>query len=172
MKMQKNEVNSSQVQIIVDFVSQCKGLGFLESGGEELVICQSADFKYLTLKTRMIDEVIRRMDNKKEVFLQINFLNGKKVILTDSLVGFEPFSCSDLDMNKLPKVVTTPDLLNFIEVLEESIFDTKVSPEDIKDVKQYFDSLLLGAENIGFNLICEKIWMLKLLNYNITCTRS
>ena len=172
MKMQKNETNLSPIEMIVDFVSQCRGLSFLESGIEELVIVQSADCKHLTLKVKMIDEVIRRMDNKKEAFLQINFLNGKKVILTDGLIGFKPLSYSNLDMNKLPKVVTTPDLLNFIEVLEESIFDTRVSQKDIKDVKQYFDSLLLGAENIGFNLICEKIWMLKLLNYHITCSRA
>ena len=168
MKEQKQNSTSPLVQSIVDFVSQCRGLILLESGTGELAICQRVDGKSLILKTKNIKDVLSRVDTKKENFLQVNFLDGKKVILTDSLIGFKPANYSDLDMNRLPKVVTTPDLISFIEVLEDSLYDTEVSMDEIEDVRQYFDSVLMGAEAIGFNLICERIWITRLLNQQIS----
>ena len=167
LKMQKCEPNSPLVQSIVHFVSQSRGLSFLESGANELTICQNVDGKYLTVNTITIAEVLSRRDSKQDLFLQVNFSDGRKVILTDSLIGFKPAIYSDLDMNRLPKVVTTPDLISFIEVLEDSLHDTEVGMEEIEDVKQYFESVLMGAEAIGFNLICERIWIARLLNHQI-----
>ena len=163
-----NEPSPSIVKSIVNFVSQSRGLRFLESGTNELIICQSVDGKSLKLKTNTIADVLTRKDSKKDDFLQVNFSNGKKVILTDNLIGFKPAMYSDLDMNRLPKVVTTPDLISFIEVLEDSLHDTEVSMDEITDVKQYFESVLMGAEAIGFDLICERIWIARLLNYQIS----
>ncbi len=165
--MQKCEPSSPLVQSIVHFVSQSRGLSFLESGANELTICQNVDGKHLTVDTNTIAEVLSRKDSKQELFLQVNFSDGRKVILTDSLIGFKPAIYSDLDMNRLPKVVTTPDLISFIEVLEDSLHDTEVGMEEIEDVKQYFESVLMGAEAIGFNLICERIWIARLLNHQI-----
>ncbi len=167
MKIQKCESTSPLIQSIVKFVSQSRGLRFLESGTDELIICQSVDGKYLTVDTNTISEVLPRTDSKKDLFLQVNFSDGKKVILTENLIGFKPAIYSDLDMNRLPKVVTTPDLISFIEVLEDSLYDTEVSMDEIEDVKQYFECVLMGAEAIGFNLICERIWIARLLNYQI-----
>ena len=113
MKIQKCESTTPLIQSIVNFVSQSRGLRFLESGTDELIICQSVDGKYLTVDTNTISEVLPRTDSKKDLFLQVNFSDGKKVILTDSLIGFKPAIYSDLDMNRLPKVVTTPDLISF-----------------------------------------------------------
>ena len=168
MKVQKCETTAPLVKSIVSFVSQSRGLRFLESGTDELIISQSIDGKYLTVNTNTITEVLPRKDSKKDLFLQVNFSDGKKVILTDNLIGFKPASYSDLDMNRLPKVVTTPDLISFIEVLEDSLYDTEVSMDEIKDVKQYFESVLIGAEAIGFNLICERVWIARLLNHQIS----
>ncbi len=172
MKIQKCSAPSPLVQSIVNFVSQSRGLGFLESGTDELIICQSLDGKHLKMNTKTIAEVLSRKDSKKEPFLQVNFRDGKKVILTDSLIGFKPAVYSDLDMNRLPKVVTTPDLISFIEVLEDSLYDTEVGMDEIEDVKQYFESVLMGAEAIGFNLICERIWIARLLNHQISTGRA
>ncbi|MCY4321439.1 MAG: hypothetical protein OXC37_03410 [Bdellovibrionaceae bacterium] len=168
MKIQKDEPAYSLVKSIVNFVSQSRGLRFLESGTDELIICQSIDGKHLKVNTNTIAEVLPRKDSNKELFLQVNFSDGKKVILTDNLIGFKPAIYSDLDMNRLPKVVTTPDLISFIEVLEDSLYDTEVSMDEIEDVKQYFESVLMGAEAIGFNLICERIWIARLLNHQIS----
>lgn len=168
MKIQKCEQNYSLAQSIVNFISQTRGLRLLESGINELTISQSIDGKYLTINTNNLSEVLTRQDSQQDNFLQVNFLNGKKVILTDSLIGFKPMIYSDLDMDRLPKIVTTPDLISFIEVLEDSLYDTKVSINEIKDVNQYFKSVLMGAEVIGFNLICERIWIARLLNQQIS----
>lgn len=168
MKVHKCETTAPLVKSIVNFVSQSRGLRFLESGTDELIISQSIDGKYLTVNTNTITEVLPRKDSKKDLFLQVNFSDGKKVILTDNLIGFKPATYSDLDMNRLPKVVTTPDLISFIEVLEDSLYDTEVSMDEIKDVKQYFESVLMGAEAIGFNLICERVWIARLLNHQIS----
>ena len=167
MKIQKCESTTPLIQSIVNFVSQSRGLRFLESGTDELIICQSVDGKYLTVDTNTISDVLSRTDSKKDLFLQVNFSDGKKVILTDKLIGFKPAVYSDLDMNRLPKVVTTPDLISFIEVLEDSLYDTEVNMDEIEDVKQYFECVLMGAEAIGFNLICERIWIARLLNHQI-----
>lgn len=168
VKTQKCESTSSITQSIVHFVSQSRGLRLLESGINELIIFQSIDGKYLTINTNNLSKVLSRKDSNQNHFLQVNFLNEKKVILTDNLIGFKPIIASDLDMNRLPKVVTTPDLISFIEVLEDSLYNTEVSMNEIKNVKQYFESVLMGAEAIGFNLICERIWIACLLNHQIS----
>ena len=166
--MQKCNYGVHLVHPIVDFVSGCRGLSFLESDTGELTICQRVDGKFLTFKIQNILEVIPREDAKKEKFLQVNFSDGKKIILTDSLIGFKPISCSDLDMNRLPKVVTTPDLISFVEVLEESFYDTTTDADEIEDVRQYFNAVLMGGEAVGFNLVCERIWAARLMNQQIS----
>ena len=71
-----------------------------------------------------------------------------------------------MDIDRLPKVVTTPDLISFIDILENSLCSgVQVMAEDIEDVRQYFDSVLMGAEAIGFNLMCERMWIERLFNY-------
>ena len=172
MKMQKCASDSCNIQSVVDFISQCRGLRLLESGPDELIICQRVDEKSLTFKPSQIEEVLFRTDVKNEDFLQINFFDGKKVILTDNLIGFKPAVQDSLDMKRLPKVVTTPDLISFIEVLEDSLHNNNVTIDEIEDVKQYFNSVLMGAEAIGFNLTCERIWMARILNRQITIGNS
>ena len=166
--MQKCNYGSHLVHPIVDFVSGCRGLSFLESDAGELIIYQRIDGKSLTIKIQSILEVIPREDAKKEKFLQINFSDNKKIILTDSLIGFKPISYSDLDMNRLPKVVTTPDLISFVEVLEESFYDATTGMDEIEDVKKYFNAVLMGGEDVGFNLVCERVWAAQLLNHQIS----
>ena len=153
---------------IVEFVSQCRGLSLLESGEKELIIYQRVDGKCLPVKTNHITEVIPRSDNKKEQFLQINFMNNKKIILTDGLVGFKPVIGSHLNANRLPKVVTTPDLVSFIETLEEAFYDATAGIDEIEDVREYFDSILQGGEAVGFNLMCERLWATRLLSHQIS----
>lgn len=162
----KPQESTSPIRSLVDFVSQCHGLSFLESDNGELTICQRIDGKYLTFKTSDVEKVLCRVDVQKKPFLQVNFINDKKLLLTDDLIGFKPIMSSGLDMDRLPKVVTTPDLISFIDILENSLCSgVQVMAEDIEDVRQYFDSVLMGAEAIGFNLMCERMWIERLFNY-------
>ena len=51
----------------------------------------------------------------------MNFQNSYKVLLTDNLIGFKPQETLGLDMTRIPKVVTTPDLFSVYEAIEESL---------------------------------------------------
>jgi len=78
-------------------------------------------------------------------FLQVNFLSGKKILLTENLIGFKPVPSRGLDLSKLPKVVTTPDLLSVVEAIEDSI-SFAVANDELDVLKRVFDSVLRGAE--------------------------
>lgn len=161
--------SKSPVRSLVDFVSQCHGLSFLESSNGELTICQRMDGKHLTFKINDIEKVLCRLDVQNKAFLQVNFMDDRKMLLTDDLIGFKPVVSSKLDADRLPKVVTTPDLISFIDILENSLSNgSTVMAEDLEDVRQYFDSVLLGAEAIGFNLMCERMWIERLFSYRPT----
>ena len=146
------------VETIQQFVEHSKGLKLsMNSSNDEFTVYQHIDGKYLTFRCKDVEEVLKRKDAKKEPFIQINFYGDKKIILTDKFIGFKPFSIPDLDMAKLPKVVTTPDLLNFIEIIEDSMYEMDVSSVEVLDIRRYFESVLLGAEKVGFDLICERV---------------
>jgi hypothetical protein len=100
-----------------------------------------------------------REDVEGRKFLQVNYHSGLKVLITDTLVGFKPAEIAGLDMGRIPKVVTTPDLLSVFEAIEEGV---GVDPE-IETLKKVFFSILLGAESVGFELSNEKKWITRLI---------
>ena len=67
-------------------------------------------------------------------------------------------------MSKLPKVVTTPDLISVLEAIEE-VIHLRDSESDVDVLKKLYISVLEGAESVGFDLTEEKIW-LQHLNYS------
>jgi len=95
----------------------------------------------------------------------VNFINGKKLLLTEKLIGFKPATTLNLDMTKLPKVVTTPDLISVVEAIEESFSDENSHPEEVKVLEKVYDAVLRGAEDIGFSLPNERTWI-KMLSSN------
>ncbi len=149
------------MQIIQSFVEGTVGLKFsIEE--DKITILQSIDGKYLSFKNTDISEILSRKDSKNQPFIQINFFGDKKIILTDRFIGFKPFKIPGLDMHKLPKVVTTPDLLNFIEIIEDSMYELDVTAIEVQDIRKYFEAVLLGAEKVGFELLNERIWIERL----------
>ena len=86
---------------------------------------------------------------------------GKKILLTDQLIGFKPFPIPDLDVSKLPKVVTTVDLLSVFEAIEEAS-TVSARTEDADTLKRVFQSILMGGEDVGFDLSTEKSWLRRL----------
>ena len=89
----------------------------------------------------------------------MNFQSGKKILLTQNLIGFKPAPSRGLDLTKLPKVVTTPDLLSVVEAIEDSISTMPTQPEELDVLKKVFDSVLRGAEAVGFDTTSERVWM-------------
>lgn len=149
---------SDQVLQITDFVAKSSGLRSRQADSVKLQILQCTDGKSLAITIAELEEVIPRIDADGHVFLQVNFQSGKKILLTQNLIGFKPAPSRGLDLAKLPKVVTTPDLLSVVEAIEDSM--TSPSHTDELDVlKKVFDSVLRGAEAVGFDTTPERIWL-------------
>ena len=158
----KADSNNSPIDTLIQFIKESQGLKFFQEKPGEIGICQKIDGKCLQFLKKDVEEVLNRKDSKGDGFIQINFFGDKKIILTDRFIGFKPFKVADLDMTKLPKVVTTPDLLNFIEVIEDSMYEMDVTAQEVMDIRRYFEAVLRGAEKAGFELIHERIWVERL----------
>ena len=148
-----------QHEVILDFVTHSAGLSTKEEDQSGLVISQKVDGKELGFSHDDVEEVLQRKDSDGKVFLQVNFKTGKKILLTDNLIGFKPALCRGLDMDKLPRVVTTPDLLSVVEAIEESMGSESAAFEEVELLKRVFDSVLMGAESVGFDLTSERVWL-------------
>jgi hypothetical protein len=155
---QNDEQRESMVQIH-DFVAKSSGLRSRLSETDFIHISQSTDGKAIAFKVADLEEVIHRVDSDGQVFLQVNFLNGRKILLTQNLIGFKPVPSRGLDLTKLPKVVTTPDLISVVEAIEDSMGSPPGGPDEVEVLKKVFDSVLRGAEAVGFDTTPERIWM-------------
>lgn len=151
----KNE----QVLQINDFVAKSTGLRSSVSNLDVMQILQCTDGKTIAFDVADLDEVIPRIDSDGHVFLQVNFVSGKKILLTENLIGFKPAPSRGLDLSKLPKVVTTPDLLSVVEAIEDSMTGSSGPSDEVDVLKRVFDSVLRGAEAVGFDITPERLWM-------------
>ena len=142
---------------ILDFVGEASGLEMKSADTGVMAIHQQTDGKTLTFTQTDVEEVLERYDSEGRLFLQVNFISGKKILLTEKLVGFKPVPTKGLDLKKLPKVVTTPDLVSVVEAIEESLNSTSPRFEEVEVLRRVFDSVLLGAQDVGFDLEADLI---------------
>lgn len=147
---------------VLGFVDHSNGLtsNLLEDGSVQIV--QQVDGKSFRFQQEDLTEVVNRFDSDGKPFIQVNFNSGLKVLLTDSLVGFKPEQVIGLDMRKLPRVVTTPDLMSVLEAIEESLSSDMTQEQEIEILKRVYQSILFGAENAGFDLKPERTWLARL----------
>ena len=90
-------------------------------------------------------------------------MDNRKILVTDALIGFRPQARRGIDLDKLPRVVTTPDLVSVIEALEDTInATTEYSQEEAEVLKELFHSVIDGAEMVGFELSEERAWLKRL----------
>ena len=146
-------------QAITDFVGDSSGLEMKPSDTGAMTIHQQTDGKALQILIVDVEEVLQRYDSEGRLFLQVNFHNGKKILLTEKLVGFKPIATKGLDLKKLPKVVTTPDLVSVVEAIEESLNSNSPRFEEVEVLRRVFDSVLMGAQDVGFDLEAERAWL-------------
>lgn len=140
---------------IINFIGRSTGLKAI-MGGHKFHLHQLIDKKELILNPADINEVIHRKDADNSPFLQLNFKDGRKILITDQLIGFKPYEVSNLDMKKIPRVVTTPDLLNVIDAIEDSLDCVIIKKNEVDMLKRVYVAILKGAESIGFNTDSEK----------------
>lgn len=144
------------VSEIKKFIESSNGLSVVESVlSDYLVIEQKLDSKRITLNTFDLDEVMPRTDDAGKAFLQVNFSSGKKILITESLIGFRPLCLYGLDMEKLPKVVTTPDITSVFEAIQESL-QSNDEQEELDVLRKVYDSVICGGESVGFDLKEER----------------
>jgi len=155
-------------KLITNYIQGSPGLEVRDGGEGELSIFQKVDGRSLRFSLQKVEEVLSRQDSEGRGFLQINFVDGRKILLTERLVGFKPAEISGLDLRKLPKVVTTPDLVSVIEAIEESVNTHGYRAEEVDVLRRVFDAVLNGAEAIGFEVGPERSW----LNFVTTVKRK
>ncbi len=163
MKNAQQEItHKSFSEQILEFVGASTGLKSLDPSQSKIQIYQEVDGKVISFQSQEVEDVIPRVDGDGQSFLQINFQSGKKILITESLVGFKPAENPGLDMTKLPKVVTTPDLISVVEAIEEAMHVPSQPNEELVILRQVFDSVLRGAETVGFDLQSERVWLQQL----------
>ncbi len=151
---------------IREFAAKSSGLRSRIAENDLLHISQNTDGKAINFFVSELEDVIPRIDSDGHAFLQVNFCSGKKILLTQTLIGFKPAPARGLDLAKLPKVVTTPDLLSVVEAIEDSMSAVPAQPEELDILKKVFDSVLRGAEAVGFDTTPERLWLQQLSRPN------
>lgn len=150
------------LDIVKSFVGNTSGLT-LKVSGDSILISQKADDKYLTFLEADLSDVLTREDKEGKTFIQVNFRTGRKILLTDSLVGFKPEARTGLDLTRLPRVVTTPDLLSVFEAIEEILNSDTPNDQELEVLREVYYSILCGGEAVGFDLQPEKVWLSRLM---------
>lgn len=165
--MEENTNMEQHLKALSDYVATTQGLSYKVLDTENVEIHQLTDKKTIKFELTAVSDVLSRSDSDGQPFIQVNFKTGKKILLTGSLIGFKPAPILGLDLNKLPKVVTTPDLISVFEAIEDAV-TMKASTEELETLKKVFNSILAGGELIGFDLAQERQWLWCLMHAKAT----
>lgn len=131
-----------------------------------LKVRQRVDGHTLFLDAGRLQDILMRTDADGRGFVQVNFHDGMKILITDRLIGFKPVLRRSANnaptpaSSKLPRVVTTPDLMSVLEAMEDA---ADSADRDLSVLRELFDSILCGAERVGFDVTKEKTWLLPYL---------
>lgn len=155
---------SQMLEEILAFVDKSNGLDSQVAEDGTVSIAQNLDGKIFKFAFEEISEVLQRFDADGKQFIQVNFQSGNKVLFTENLVGFKPRETTGLDMTKIPKVVTTPDLVSVFEAIEESLSSDATPDYEVEILKKVFQAILQGGENAGFDLTFERKWLARLVS--------
>ncbi len=147
---------------ILVFVEQSSGLRGYSVSECKARIHQSADGKSIDIETEQIEDVLFRSDTEGEEFIQVNFVSGHKILLTDTLIGFKPAAPKGLDVSKLPRVVTTPDVVNVFEAIQDALHSAGPDSHELNVLKRVFEAVLTGGEAVGFDLSNERSWLARI----------
>lgn len=170
--MSNSKVKSTTTELdhILNFVDSSKGLRAKLAETGKIQVSQGIDAKVFCFSSAEVSEVLHRTDSEGKAFIQLNFKNGHKVLLTDTLVGFKPIETLGLDMSRIPKVVTTPDLVSVFEAIEDSLGSDSGQDNEVEILKKVYQAILSGGEKVGFELNFERKWFNRLVSSKIRAT--
>jgi hypothetical protein len=159
----KSKSTHAELDHILNFVDSSKGLRAKMNETGRVQLRQDLDGKLFTFSSQDVNEVLHRADSEGKAFLQVNFKNGAKILLTETLIGFKPIETLGLDMTRIPKVVTTPDLVSVYEAIEESLGADNGNDTEVEILKKVYLAIISGGEKVGFDLTTERKWLNRLL---------
>ncbi len=163
MSNSKSKSTHAELDHILNFVDSSKGLRAKMNETGRVQLRQDLDGKLFTFSSQDVNEVLHRADSEGKAFLQVNFKNGAKILLTETLIGFKPIETLGLDMARIPKVVTTPDLVSVYEAIEESLGADNGNDTEVEILKKVYLAIISGGEKVGFDLAAERKWLNRLL---------
>ncbi|WP_413558389.1 hypothetical protein [Bdellovibrio sp. HCB209] len=163
MSNSKSKSTHAELDHILNFVDSSKGLRAKMNETGRVQLRQDLDGKLFTFSSQDVNEVLHRADTEGKAFLQVNFKNGSKILLTETLIGFKPIETLGLDMARIPKVVTTPDLVSVYEAIEESLGADNGNDTEVEILKKVYLAIITGGEKVGFDLTTERKWLNRLL---------
>ena len=159
------DTKSELMTQVETFIKKRSTLKMDWSPEDRLQITQKTDGRTLSLSAGEIEEVLVRSDHEGDQFLQLNLSFDRKILITKNLVGFKPTTIMGLDMNRLPKVVTTVDLVSVLDAIEDLMTsDQHTAMVEIDVLKKVYHAIVSGGEKIGFDLDQEKRWLI--YNFN------
>jgi hypothetical protein len=159
----KHKSTTTDLDSILNYVDSSRGLKTKIGEGGKVQVFQDLDGKVFTFSVQDISEILHRMDADGKPFIQLNLRGGHKVLFTDTLIGFKPVETLGLDISRIPKVVTTPDLLSVFEAIEESMGAESGTDNEVEILKKVYFSILAGGEQVGFDLSFERKWLRRLI---------
>lgn len=160
MKKLNEGTTSHHINEIVNYLESQSHFVF-KYDEKVLELTQKEDFKSLSICFAQIEKVLLRQDVDGSQFLQINFNHNVKILITKTLVGFKPTQNIGFDLTRIPRVVTTVDLVSVAKAIED-LFDsdeTVESKTEVEILKKVYQSILYGAEEAGFKMQAEKMWL-------------
>ena len=157
-----SEKQQAFMEQIIAFIAKAHGLRFQHGDGGRLRLSQKIDSKSIALHVNELEDVLLRSDTEGQDFIQINFSSGKKILVTASLIGFKPIVLKGLDAAKLPRVVTTPDILSVFEAIQDALHAADSDDREIAMLKRVFEAVLAGGESVGFDLTTERSWLARI----------
>lgn len=164
------------LQSILEFALRSSELEVEQSALDQVRIKQKVDGHMLVIRASRLQDILMRSDSDGRSFVQVNFQDGLKILITERLIGFKPAVrkagapaagqgaptlSSATSNSKLPRVVTTPDLLSVLEAMEDA---AESADRDLTVLRELFDSIVRGAERAGFDVEKEKAWLLPYMN--------
>ncbi len=164
MKKSSSDTTSIYINEVVNFLETRSQFSYAFTE-ESLELTQKEDLKKMVINFNNVEKVLDRQDVDGSRFIQVNFTHGSKILITKALVGFKPIELVGFDLTRIPRVVTTIDLKSVSKAIED-LFDSEESSEtrtEIDVLKKVYQSILLGAENIGFKMHAEKTWFSSIL---------
>lgn len=153
---------------ILNFVEASTGLKLSSPTDEVVRLEQEVDGKVIQIQTSQLDAVLFRSDTEGREFIQVNFSSGHKILITENLIGFKPVAPKGLDSTRIPKVVTTPDILSVFEAIQDTLHGDSAPKNEISDLailRKVYEAVLAGGEAVGFDLSTERAWMARIPAY-------